>query len=87
MQSAALVFCGTNRLRYHAFASIQRRQVESGDTAGFMGFMGRPSAGINRQVVGVERALQERRSDSILTSILKVLIAQRGLISMVLGRA
>jgi RHS repeat-associated protein len=31
---------------------------------------GRPCAGINRQVVGDERALQERSSDSILTSSL-----------------
>ena len=34
-------------------------------------------AGINRHVVGDERALQERRSDSILTSSLAPLVARR----------
>jgi len=40
---------------------IQTLAGENGD---------RESAGINRHVVGDERALQERRSDSILTSSL-----------------
>jgi hypothetical protein len=35
------------------------------------------SAGINRHVVGDERALQERRSDSILTSSLAPAAARR----------
>src|ERR1039457_5985133 len=42
--------------------------------------MGRPGtecAGINRHVVGDERALQERRSDSILTSSLAPVAARR----------
>jgi len=37
---------------------------------------GQPSAGINRHVVGDERALQERRSDSILTSSLAAFIVR-----------
>ena len=42
-----------------------------------MGGRGQPSAGINRLMVGDERALQERSSDSILTSSLAALVARR----------
>jgi hypothetical protein len=38
---------------------------------------GTECAGINRHVVGDERALQERRSDSILTSSLAPVVARR----------
>jgi hypothetical protein len=38
---------------------------------------GTECAGINRHVVGDERALQERRSDSILTSSLAPVAARR----------
>jgi hypothetical protein len=39
---------------------------------------GRPCAGINRHVVEDERALQERSSDSILTSSLALFLPSRG---------
>ena len=38
---------------------------------------GRKCAGINRHVVGDERALQERSSDTILTSSLAWYVARR----------
>ena len=41
------------------------------------GNQGTECAGINRHVVGDERALQERRSDSILTSSLAPVAARR----------
>ena len=37
---------------------------------------GTESAGINRHIVGDERALQKRRSDSILASSLALLLAR-----------
>ena len=42
-----------------------------------MGVKGSECAGINRHVVGDERALQERRSDSILASSLAHVVARR----------
>ena len=41
------------------------------------GEWGQPCAGINRHVVEDERALQERSSDSILTSSLAWTVARR----------
>jgi hypothetical protein len=46
-------------------------------SSGELGDGGQPCAGINRHVVGDERALQERSSDSILTSSLAWTVARR----------
>jgi hypothetical protein len=40
------------------------------------GRCGTESAGLNRHIVGDERALQKRRSDSILASSLALLLAR-----------
>jgi len=42
-----------------------------------LGDGGTESAGINRHIVGDERALQERKSDSILTSSLAPVVVRR----------
>jgi RND superfamily putative drug exporter len=42
----------------------------------FLGRKGTESAGLNRHIVGDERALQKRRSDSILASSLALLLAR-----------
>src|SRR5664280_1561734 len=49
----------------------------SGPIPMMLGDKGKECAGINRHVVGDERALQERRSDSILTSSLAPVAARR----------
>ena len=54
---------------YRAIRSLQKQRKQEGK--------GTECAGINRHVVGDERALQERRSDSILASSLAHVVARR----------
>jgi len=61
---------GVEFVHLAAVQPIQFQLRQQPRQLGNWGELGSACAGINRHVVGDERALQERRSDSILTSSL-----------------
>jgi len=67
------------QIHFTSINELKLRFGRFGDDLVDLGFGGRPSAGINRHVVVDERALPERRSDSILTSSLAAFIVRCGL--------
>ncbi len=67
-----------NRTACAAFREESRMQLDNATNFDRKsGERGVPSAGINRHIVGDERALRKRRSDSILTSSLALVSARR----------